>query len=254
MLYFTLLLLLETFITFSNAGLIRPKPRIDVGRWVDPITHEPSSERPDKVTEVWRGDRRSPSEIAPANGFQLKDGTPNDSLYRHILGEVPTQDVLYPESVGEVSGYVATSFLKEAGEEILKGFNNGGYLYKIKTSHNFVDTQKTLKQYNKYPVQLEFAAKGGIPMDQIIGWCSFPGRQSRARVPGPFVKNDDSFYAEHLLEPTNRTFNSEKYKGQTDGGAQYDLAGFPKDFPAWTESPWKDFAQKLLQRSTKSMQ
>jgi hypothetical protein len=40
----------------------------------------------------------------------------------------------------------------------------------------------------------------------------------------------------------NKKYNSKEYDGKDDGGAKYQLAGFPDEHSAWEDETWKPWA------------
>ncbi|KAF1979960.1 ADP-ribosylation, partial [Bimuria novae-zelandiae CBS 107.79] len=178
------------------------------------------------VTYVFRADKRSPAEIDAAGGFLPKGWTSKSkfediSLYRHgtlLKGAANGFSM-------DNDGYVSTTSSQSVAEGwVVKFLGGSGYTYKIATYANLIDVQDTLKKYNIYPEEKEFAALKIIPFDQIMGWASFSKTPKYGVVKGTPV--------------ANKKFNRAKYENKAHGGAQYSLAGFPNNHPAWKEDPW----------------
>jgi hypothetical protein len=78
-----------------------------------------------------------------------------------------------------------------------------------------------------HPEEQELAALDGIPWKQIVGWWDQFTMSNGNIVDGKFTENPD--------------FDKAKYDSHDDAGAQYQLAGFPKDHKAWKEAPWNAY-------------
>lgn len=94
-------------------------------------------------------------------------GTPiNINLYDHARGTV-TGNTRYND------GYVSTTTtLRQAhliGQNLLGSYNEY-YIYVVAPAPNLFDVNGVLGRYSPYPSENEFAALGGIPLSQIIGW------------------------------------------------------------------------------------
>jgi hypothetical protein len=74
---------------------------------------------------------------------------------------------------------------------------------------------------------LELAALDGIPFEQIIGWYDKFTIANDKIVDFVYTENDQ--------------FNKAKYDNKDDAGAQYQLAGFPKNHEAWKKEPWNAY-------------
>lgn len=123
------------------------------------------------VTYVWRTDRRPPSAIKAAGGFQTKgfsNGLKEDlSLYRHCLGGKDGASV-------DNDGFVSTTWKYSVAQGWVTKFHGGNaYIYRIATDESLIDVAATLKTYSPFPQELEFAAIQQIPWKQIQGWHKF---------------------------------------------------------------------------------
>ena len=182
------------------------------------------------ANEFYRADARNPEEIRRAGGLLSRGqneaydrGTPvNINLYDHARGTV-TGNTRYDD------GYVSTTTtLRQAhliGQNILSGYSEY-YIYVVTAAPNMFDVNGVLGRYSPHPSENEFAALGGIPLSQIIGWY----RVSFGVIQGEMQRN--------------RAYRGDLYRGlavapNEDG---YQLAGFPANFPAWREAPWNAFA------------
>ncbi|END7904345.1 enterotoxin A family protein [Escherichia coli] len=182
------------------------------------------------ANEFYRADARNPEEIRRAGGLLSRGqneaydrGTPvNINLYDHARGTV-TGNTRYDD------GYVSTTTtLRQAhliGQNILSGYSEY-YIYVVTAAPNMFDVNGVLGRYSPHPSENEFAALGGIPLSQIIGWY----RVSFGVIQGEMQRN--------------RAYRGDLYRGlavapNEDG---YQLAGFPANFPAWQEAPWNAFA------------
>lgn len=126
------------------------------------------------ANDFFRADSRTPDEIRRAGGLlprgqqeAYERGTPiNINLYEHARGTV-TGNTRYND------GYVSTTTtLRQAhliGQNILGSYNEY-YIYVVAPAPNLFDVNGVLGRYSPYPSENEFAALGGIPLSQIIGW------------------------------------------------------------------------------------
>ncbi|USP75001.1 Heat-labile enterotoxin IIA, A chain [Curvularia clavata] len=173
---------------------------------------------------VYRADSRAPSTIKSAGGF-LSKGTskagavaPDISLWNHVNGD--------PSSgfSRENDGYVSTTTdLALATSWVTRLLGGNGYVYQIQVAPNMIDCQEILKQYNPFPEEKEYAALGGIPYNQIVGWSKVTNRKV-----GAVEKNKD--------------YNKKLFKRSTHATGQYQLAAFPPGHRAWSQSPWNAYA------------
>lgn len=207
-----------------------------LGAPVKPAAHLETSEaleaRGDGISYLYRADSRSPAEIAKAGGMWAKGYSssskiaPDISLYNHVKGAADSF-----MSKGN-DGYVSFSSSKTMCESwIDKYFHGEGYIYEVHAYKNLIDVQATLKQYNVYPQEKEFAAIKGVSFAQIKGW----NRYRRAK------DKKGTYTAKDAYVP-NKQYSSSKFSGKPHAGAQYSLAGFPKGHPAWKQAPWSSFA------------
>jgi hypothetical protein len=180
---------------------------------------------PRGLDRVWRADKRSPAEIEKSKGFWAKGysiGTKfgaDISLYTHVKG---AEDSFMSK---DNDGYVSFTSDKALAESWINKYHKGdGYVYEVATYGNLIDVQETLKAYNTYPQEREFAAIKGVELDQVMGWNRFRAEKKGKGVKDPFTPS--------------KYYNKAKYTGKPHGGAQYALAGFPRKHPAWKEDPW----------------
>ncbi|EFZ03318.2 heat-labile enterotoxin alpha chain [Metarhizium robertsii] len=122
------------------------------------------------ANEVYRGDFRSPAEVAKDGGFRPRgDYANNDrafSMWRHMLGEFSIE--YNPEFIGEhptenpneewASAYVSVS--TTTGEAARFGL----WLYRIRATPNMIDPTT---EDQKHP---EVFALGGVHWEQVMGW------------------------------------------------------------------------------------
>lgn len=126
------------------------------------------------ANDFYRADSRSPDEVRRSGGLiprgqdeAYERGTPiNINLYDHARGTV-TGNTRYND------GYVSTTTtLRQAhliGQNMLGSFNEY-YIYVIAPAPNLFDVNGILGTYSPYPSENEYAALGGVPLSQIIGW------------------------------------------------------------------------------------
>jgi len=174
------------------------------------------------AADVFRADSRAPSAIKDT-GFLAKGLTtagtvaPDISLWNHVNGAASG----FSRSD---DGYVSTTTDEALATSWVSSMLRGsGYVYRIHVAPNMIDCQATLKQYNPYPQEKEYAALGGIKYQQIVGWTKITSG----------VKGK---------EEKNPSYNKSQFKRSTSSGPQYQLAAFPAGHPAWALSPWKDYA------------
>lgn len=182
------------------------------------------------ANDYFRADSRTPDEVRRSGGLLSRGqneayerGTPiNINLYDHARGTA-TGNTRYND------GYVSTTTtLRQAhllGQNMLGGFNEY-YIYVVAAAPNLFDVNGVLGRYSPYPSENEYAALGGIPLSQIIGWY----RVSFGVIEGGMQRNRD--YRRDLFRGLSVAPNE-------DG---YPIAGFPDHFQAWRELPWSEFA------------
>ncbi|HDW8549928.1 TPA: enterotoxin A family protein [Escherichia coli] len=188
------------------------------------------------ANDFFRADSRTPDEIRRAGGLlprgqqeAYERGTPiNINLYDHARGTV-TGNTRYND------GYVSTTTtLRQAhliGQNLLGSYNEY-YIYVVAPAPNLFDVNGVLGRYSPYPSENEFAALGGIPLSQIIGWY----RVSFGVIEGGMQRN--RHYRRDLFQGLSVAPNH-------DG---YHLAGFPDGFAAWRELPWSAFAPEQCEQ------
>ncbi|KAF1970907.1 ADP-ribosylation, partial [Bimuria novae-zelandiae CBS 107.79] len=170
---------------------------------------------------VWRTDRRSPSQLKFSRGFQTKstsNGMLEDlSLWRHCKGAPDGSSM-------DNDGFVSTTWSYAVAQGWVGKFHQGNaFIYKIATDESLIDVQATLKVYNPYPEEKEFAGIQEIHWDQVQGWHKW--------VNGV-----------ELAYEYNLDFDQAEFGGHPHGGSQFPLAGFPRNHPAWSQLPWSRYA------------
>lgn len=178
----------------------------------------------------YRADARTPEQLRQADGLWARGYSPGTSmkrdisLYHHAMGICGSLT-----SEGD-NGYVAFTSDKKVAEGWIKTYlDNEGYIYQVHGYANLINVQETLRKYNPYPEEKEFAAIKGTEWSQVMGWNHYtPNTDARTSQTQPLVKHRYN---------QNPQYDS-RFSGKTDGGAQYALAGFPRDHPAWKEEPW----------------
>lgn len=192
------------------------------------------------ANDFFRADTRTPDEVRRSGGLLARGqdeayerGTPvNINLYDHAHGAA-TGNTRFND------GYVSTTTtLRQAhliGQNMLGGVNEY-YIYVISAAPNLFNVNGVLGRYSPYPSENEYAALGGVPLSQIIGWY----RISFGVIDGEMHRNRD--YRRDL-------FRGLSVAPDEDG---YRLAGFPAGFPAWNERPWREFAPERCGRERRS--
>lgn len=188
--------------------------------------------RYDGISYVYRADKRSPGEISKTRGMWAKGYSygarvgPDISLYNHVKGA--TDSFM---SQGN-DGYVSFSSSKTLAESWIDKYLNGeGYVYEVHAYPNLIDVQATLKHYNVYPQEKEFAAIRGVDFDQIKGWNQYRTAKDKK---GKYISKEPYV--------ANKSYNQKRFSQKEHGGAQYAMAGFPKGHKAWKEDPWYFYA------------
>lgn len=181
--------------------------------------------------DFFRADARPPDEIKRSGGLiprgqdeAYERGTPiNINLFDHARG-APTGNTRYDD------GYVSTTTtLRQAhliGQNILGAFNEY-YIYVIAAAPNLFDVNGVLGRHSPYPSENEYAALGGVPLSQIIGWY----RVSFGVIQGEMHRNRD--YRRDLFRGLSVASNEDGYR----------IAGFPDGHQAWREQPWRNYVE-----------
>ncbi|KAK1976303.1 heat-labile enterotoxin alpha chain-domain-containing protein [Colletotrichum cereale] len=161
---------------------------------------------------VYRPDTRTPKQIEEAGGFLPQDRSPDAdfSIFNHVNA---------PNNKDAYVSLTTSSLAKEVSAN--RKDASVLYIYKVKTTPNIYDVDKTLGEYNPQTSKGNFAALGGVKWDQIVSWRMGNG-------------------AGWLGSTKNVDYNK-KYNGLKAGGAQPSLAGFPADSEAWNKEPWAQF-------------
>ncbi|MFJ7171660.1 enterotoxin A family protein [Citrobacter freundii] len=186
--------------------------------------------------DYFRADARPPDEVRRSGGLiprgqdeAYERGTPiNINLYDHARG-TPIGNTRYND------GYVSTTTtLRQAhiiGQNILGGFNEY-YIYVIAAAPNLFDVNGVLGRYSPYPSENEYAALGGVPLSQIIGWY----RVSFGVIQGEMQRNRD--YRRDFFQGLSIAPNEDGYR----------IAGFPEGHQAWGEQPWRNYVEPQCRR------
>ncbi|HBA7004280.1 TPA: Heat-labile enterotoxin IIA, A chain [Escherichia coli] len=182
------------------------------------------------ANNYYRADSRTPDEIRRAGGILSRGqsdayerGTPiNINLFNHASG-TPTGNTRYDD--GYVSTTNTVTSAHNIGQNMFGGLNEY-YIYVIAPAPNMFNVNGVLGRYSPHPYENEFAALGGIPVSQIIGWY----RISFGVLQGDMTRNPE--YRNDLFRGMNIAANRDGYR----------LAGFPDGHRAWHEDPWREFA------------
>lgn len=173
------------------------------------------------ATTYYRGDARAPDVIKAAGGLFPKGSEEvpppalDMSLFNHVFG------ASYP-----ATGYVSTS---DDLPYVLNFFAPiGSYVYYIQGSENLIDVNTALGEYaGSFAREREFAAIGGIPWRQIVGWRL---REDTPQILGPLIRNAD--YAGGAAFSGNGNSNIAEIAA---------LTGFGRGHPAWRQYPWNQY-------------
>lgn len=173
------------------------------------------------ATTYYRGDARAPDVVKEAGGLfpkrseEVPPPRMDMSLFNHVFG------ASYP-----ATGYVSTSLDLSY---VLNFFAPiGTYVYYIQGSENLIDVNAALGEYaGTFAREEEFAAIGGIPWRQIVGWRL---REDTPQILGPLIRNPD--YA------GDAAFSGDGNSNIAEIAA---LTGFGPDHPAWRQYPWNQY-------------
>jgi len=175
------------------------------------------------IDYVFRADSRNPEQIQEVGGFWAKGYSISTapktdiSLYNHVIGA----DSGFSN---DEDGYVSTTASSKVAEGwIIKRLGGKGFVYTIAAYGNLIDVKATLLAYNKHDNEQEFAAIKFIPWGQVQSFKQYMLQDG---------------YTVEKPEYDNPLYNSRKYGGKAHAGAQYTLAGFPREHPAWIQDPW----------------
>lgn len=205
---------------------------------------------PQSPPPVWRGEHgRTPEEVERANGFvargfsrlrrneqlsaeELEKGS---SLFYHS-----TQDVAaYTQYVSTSrSPYIAFGHASQFTLTLKDGKNI--YLYKIHQDRKMVDVKSTLSRWGDehFNFEEELAAIGGVPFDQIMGWIEV--RLDNIRQ----IFNANKEIRDDAPLTLNPKYNERKYSKRVSSGSQPQLAGFPRESPAWEDEQFRMYKSK----------
>ncbi|KJK77998.1 hypothetical protein H634G_06581 [Metarhizium anisopliae BRIP 53293] len=116
--------------------------------------------------EVFRGDFRSPRDVAKAGGFHPQGNYANDdrafSIYRHMVGEHGREDD--SDLSDEDSDEEWTSAFVSVTTSVDTGASYGRWVYRIHATPNMIDPTEENEN------EPEIFALGGVPWSQVIGW------------------------------------------------------------------------------------
>ncbi|MCA3966640.1 enterotoxin A family protein [Vibrio vulnificus] len=181
-------------------------------------------------SEFYRADSRNPEEIKKSKGLYPKG---QDEFFEHNR---PMDISLFSHAQGTQTGYVryddgyvsTSSSLRSAhliGQSILSGFSSY-FIYVIAPAPNLMDVNRILGHYSPHPEENEFAALGGIPWSQVIGW---------------YVVNS-GVIGNNIIR--NRDYRRDLYSNLVPASPEnaYQFSGFPSGHLAWRQEPWINFA------------
>ncbi|KAF5132985.1 Cholera enterotoxin subunit A [Metarhizium anisopliae] len=140
---------------------------------IDPISAFPNGKRDvigrapkQPAKEVFRGDFRSPRDVAKDGGFRPQGNYANDdqafSIYRHMVGEHGREDD--SDLSDEDSDDEWTSAFVSVTTSVDTAASYGRWVYRIHATPNMIDPTEGEEN------QPEIFALGGVPWSQVIGW------------------------------------------------------------------------------------
>ncbi|PHH66138.1 putative enterotoxin [Ophiocordyceps australis] len=183
-------------------------------------------------SEVYRADSRSLPQILQTGGFFPRPGeeTPGKhSIWSHVKGEIKNTGYV---STTDVLGDRLAFYAKNA-QRAPNNANKKAFIYQIENGKNFVDVNKSLRLQNVIS-NTEHAAIGGIPSSQIKGFVEatpdvlYKLRTGRAK--------ELEWTPNHEYRPLPKKFQGSSIAPE--------LAGWPKEHPAWQEMPWNLILKK----------
>lgn len=135
-------------------------------------------------SEVYRGDTRDPENIKQAGGFltwePLKRTDQGYSLQNHVVG---WGSYFHEASLAEFdTRFVSTS---EDIQSSATYATKNGYIYRIKTTPNAVDVNKSFSEKGRlspFPLEKEYAFIHGISWSQVKAY---------RQIGGPWIENED---------------------------------------------------------------
>ncbi|EXU99020.1 heat-labile enterotoxin alpha chain [Metarhizium robertsii] len=140
---------------------------------IDPISAFPNGKRDvvgrapkQPAKEVFRGNFRSPRDVAKDGGFRPQGNYANDdqafSIYRHMVGEHGREDD--SDLSDEDSDKEWTSAFVSVTTSVDTAASYGRWVYRIHATPNMIDPTEGEEN------QPEIFALGGVPWSQVIGW------------------------------------------------------------------------------------
>ncbi|KAF4591387.1 putative enterotoxin [Ophiocordyceps camponoti-floridani] len=190
--------------------------------WYDIVVdrHEP-------VMIVYRGDARGPSEVQAGSrpGFYPLNGPvrPQDyGLFSHVEGTL------------ESTAYVSTTdhLLVAADYAHRKSKGKPGYIYRIQTSSNFVDVNRSLLNW-RYRQNYEHVAMLGIPFSQVQAYVELTPEVYTNILQNRLKEMDWIVNQGHVPVV-------EKLRGSS---VRPDLAGYPEGHNHWNWRPWRQILE-----------
>ncbi|KAM3564225.1 hypothetical protein MY1884_000847 [Beauveria asiatica] len=222
----------------------------------------PKFELPKEPLVAYRGETRDPAAIEAVKGFFPRDPgraftkeetEAGSGIYSHVAEKI----------VKDYTKFVSTAMDPAAASDFGK---STGYVYVIAPDPKMVNVPETLGEFMpaQFAKESELVAVGQIPFDQVRGWI----KKSTAIRPGDWLalrehghKLSGQPLSEELKKQLgrniadaytpNKEYNAAKYDETRASGGRPELAGFPKDSPAWKKAPWKQYQNKKVSESLK---
>ncbi|KAM3518661.1 hypothetical protein MY4038_010032 [Beauveria bassiana] len=190
--------------------------------------------------EVYRGDKRSPRDVARDGGFRPRGNYENDdrafSIYRHMVGEFGREDD--SDLSDEDSDEEWTSAYVSVTTSVDTGASYGHWVYRIHATPNMIDP--TAENEN----EPEIFALGGVPWSQVMGWYQLrfdehgeplnaEGITTTDFTPNPAYQQRYDGFALTTVDPRgpwrrrDRSYWTQFMNGQNVGSA----VGFTGQFP-----------------------
>ncbi|KAM3553323.1 hypothetical protein ARSEF4850_006977 [Beauveria asiatica] len=220
----------------------------------------PKFELPKEPLVAYRGETRDPAAIEAVKGFFQRDPgraltkeetEAGSGIYSHVAEKI----------VKDYTKFVSTAMDPAAASDFGK---STGYVYVIAPDPKMVNVPETLGEFmpTQFAKESELVAVGQIPFDQVRGFI----KKSTAIRPGDWLalrehghKLSGQPLSEELKKQLgrniadaytpNKEYNATKYDKTRASGGRPELAGFPKDSPAWKKAPWKQYQNKKVSES-----
>ncbi|KAM0669240.1 hypothetical protein ACQRIU_002802 [Beauveria bassiana] len=219
----------------------------------------PKFELPKEPLVAYRGETRDPTVIEAAKGFFPRDPEraltaeeteAGSGIYSHVAEKI----------VKDYTKYVSTSMDPGAASDFGK---STGYVYVVAPDPKMINVPETLGEFMpaQFAKENELIAVGQIPFEQVRGWIKksttiragdwLALREHGHKLSGGPLSDDLKKKIGNIADAytPNKKYDAAKYDKTRASGGRPELAGFPKDSPAWKKEPWKQYQNKKVSES-----